>query len=102
MVFGLPRPSKTALGGPQKAPKRRLKSSKGVKKVDLKIEPMLITFWMAKIGSRRGPNMGPLLLEPRPAASQRGPQPAFSGIIRKVCKGYWNWTYTLQKKGRYI
>ena len=30
----------------------------------------------------------------------RGSGVAFSGIIREVCKGYWNWNYTLQKKGR--
>ena len=42
--------------------------------------------------------MGPLL-EP-PAPHLRGLALAFSGIIREVWKGYWNWNYTLQKKGR--
>lgn len=30
----------------------------------------------------------------------RGPGVAFPGILREVWKGYWNWNYTLQKKGR--
>ena len=42
--------------------------------------------------------MGPLL-EPPPLAL-RGPGVAFPGILREVWKGYWNWNYTLQKKGR--
>ena len=25
---------------------------------------------------------------------------AFPGIVWEVCKGYWNWNYILQKKGR--
>ena len=27
---------------------------------------------------------------------------AFPGIVWEVCKGYWNWNYILQKKGRDI
>ena len=34
-----------SLGRSKKAPKRRLKSSKGFKKVDPKMEPILATFW---------------------------------------------------------
>ena len=30
----------------------------------------------------------------------RGSGVAFPGILREVWKGYWNWNYTLQKKGR--
>ena len=30
----------------------------------------------------------------------RGSGVAFPGIVWEVCKGYWNWNYTLQKKGR--
>ena len=36
----------------------------------------------------------------RPAPQLRGLALAFSGIIREVWKGYWNWNYSLQKKGR--
>ena len=30
----------------------------------------------------------------------RGPGGAVPGILREVWKGYWNWNYTLQNKGR--
>ena len=53
-----------SLGRPKKAPKRRLKSSKGFKQVNPKIEPLLATFWTTfgailgpiwdQIGPRRG------------------------------------------------
>ena len=46
-----------SLGRPKKAPKRRLKSSKGFKKVDPKIEPILITFWIT-FGALLGPILG--------------------------------------------
>ena len=36
----------------------------------------------------------------RSAPPLRGLALALSRIIREVCKGYWNWNYTLQKKGR--
>ena len=98
-----------SLGRPKKAPKRRLKSSKGFKKVDPKMEPILTTFWTT-FGA-----LLELMLEPksapkgnqkwnhfwnRLAPALRGLAHAFSGIIREVWKGYWNWNYTLQKKGR--
>ena len=60
-----------SLGRPKKAPKRRLKSSKGFKKVDPKMETILATFWTTfgalldlilgpKSAPERGPKMGPL------------------------------------------
>ena len=36
-----------SLERPKKAPKRHLKSSKGFKKVDPKMEPILATFWIS-------------------------------------------------------
>ena len=99
-----------SLGRPKKAPKRRLKSSKGFKKVDPKMEPILITFWITF-----GALLGPIRPKLAPEGDQewdyfwnhvpphlRGPRVAFSGIIREVCKGYrnWNYIYTLQKKGK--
>ena len=83
-----------SLGRPKKAPKRRLKSSKGFKKVDPKIEPILATFWTtsaALVGpifgaqncSRRGPKMGPLL-EPRPPGSQGSATCVFRNYTRGV------------------
>ena len=47
-----------SLGRPKKAPKRRLKSSKGFKKVDPKMEPILTTFWTT-FGVLLGPIPGP-------------------------------------------
>ena len=44
--FGASKAVQDSLGRPKKAPKRRLKSSKGFKKVDPKMEPILITFWI--------------------------------------------------------
>ena len=46
-----------SLGRPKKAPKRRLKSSKGFKKVDPKIEQSLIIFWIS-FGALLGPILG--------------------------------------------
>ena len=82
-----------SLGRPKKAPERRLKSSKGFKKVDPKMEPILITFWIT-FGALLGLILGP---KSAPEGDQkwdqfwnhvpprlRGPQPAFSGIIRRL------------------
>ena len=98
-----------SLGRPKKAPKRRLTSSKGFKQVDPKMEPILATFWTT-FGALLGPILGP---KSAPKGDQQWDQfwnrvpPAlkglaltFSGIIREVWKGYWNWNYSLQKKGR--
>ena len=43
--FWASKAAQDSLGRPKKAPKRRLKSSKGFKKVDPKMEPILTTFW---------------------------------------------------------
>jgi len=74
-----------------------------------KLVPKLITFWTSF-----GPILGSIS-EPKAApegnqkwdqfwnhvpAHLRGSGDAFPGIKREVCKGYWNWNYTLQKKGR--
>ena len=73
------------------------------------MEPILATFW-----TNFEPLLGSILeLKSAPEGDQkwdhfwdplapalRGPQPAFPGILREVWKGYWNWNYTLQKKGR--
>ena len=73
------------------------------------MEPILGTFWI-----NFGALLEPILeLKSAPEGNQkwdhfwdplapalRGPQPAFPGILREVWKGYWNWNYTLQKKGR--
>ena len=67
------------------------------------------TFWTSFgpiLGSILGPETAPEGDQKwdhfwiRPAPHLRGLQVAFSGIIREVCKGYWSWNYTLQKKGR--
>ena len=51
-----------SLGRPKKAPKRRLKSSKGFEKVHPKMEPILTTFWItfvALLGSILGLKSAP-------------------------------------------
>ena len=100
-----------SLGRPKKAPKRRLKSSKGFKKEDPQMQQILAIFWTT-VGA-----LLELILRPKSASEGdqkwdhfwnrlapplRGPGVAFSGIIREVCKGYWDWNYTLQKNGRDI
>ena len=75
------------------------------------MEPIFATFWI---------NFGALLgfilqLKSAPEGDQkwdhfwnhvapalRGSGVAFPGILREVWKGYWNWNYTLQGKGRDI
>ena len=73
------------------------------------MEPIFATFW-----TNFGALLGPILeLKSAPEGDQkwdhfwnrlpphlRGPGVAFPGILREVWKGYWNWNYTLQKKGR--
>jgi hypothetical protein len=75
------------------------------------MEQIFATFW-----NIFGALLGPLLeLKSAPEGDQkwdhfwdplapalRGPGVAFPGILREVWKGYWNWNYTLQKKGRDI
>ena len=71
--------------------------------------PKNTTFWTSFgpiLGSILGPETAPEgdqkwdKFQNRPAQALRGLALAFSGIIREVCKGYWSWNYTLQKKGR--
>ena len=75
----------------------------------LKMESILITFWIT-FGVLLGPILGP---KSAPEGNQkwdhfwnhvppalRGPQPAYSGFKREVWNGYWNWNYTLQRRGR--
>ena len=75
------------------------------------MEPIFATFW-----TNFGALLEPILeLKSAPEGDQkwdhfwdplaphlRGPRVAFPGILRGVWKGYWNWNYTLQKKGRDI
>jgi len=98
-----------SLERPKKAPKRHLKSSKGFKKVDPIMEPILATFWISFgliLGTILEPKTAPegnrkwSHFWNRPAPQLRGLALAFSGIIREVWKDYWNWNYSLQKKGR--
>ena len=100
-----------SLGRPKKAPKTRLKSSKGCKKVDSKMEPILATFWthfgqlleliLVLKSAPEGDQRWDHFWEPL-AQALRGLALTFSGIIREVWKGYWNWNYTLQRRGRDI
>ena len=73
------------------------------------MEPILTIFW-----TNFGALLEPILeLKSAPKGNQkwdhfwnrlpphlRGPGVAFPGILREVWKGYWNWNYILQKKGR--
>ena len=73
------------------------------------MEPLLATFWTT-FGALLDPIWGQKwapegdqkwdhFWDPL-APHLRGLALTFSGIIREVWKGYWNWNYTLQKKGR--
>ena len=73
------------------------------------MEPILATFWTT-VGSLSGPILGPksapegdqkwdYFWEPL-APALRGLALTFSGIMREGWKGYWNWNYILQRRGR--
>jgi hypothetical protein len=72
------------------------------------MEQVLITFWtnfeqllesiLELKSAPEGDQKWDHLWNPPPPAL-RGPGVAFPGILREVWKGYWNWNYTLQKKG---
>ena len=93
------------------APKRALKSSKGFRKVNSKMEPILITFW-----TTFEPILESILeLKSDPKRDQKldhfwnrytphlwGSGVAFSEIIREGGKRPLGWKYTLHKKGRDI
>ena len=74
------------------------------------MEPIFATFWTTVLehfwgpfwrqnrlqkGTKNGTTFGTAL-----PPHLRGLALTFSGIIREVWKGYWNWNYTLQRRGK--